>query len=242
VPEPTAHRSTHLTVDDLHVYYGDSHIVQGASLQVGDECVALLGRNGMGKTTLLRAVIGLTPPRRGSVRLDGSELKGMGPARIASLGIGYVPQGRRLFPSLSVHEHLQLTHRKSDATGAWTPDRVYELFPELAGRRRLSGARLSGGEQQMLAIGRALVLNPRLLLLDEPSEGLSPVAIDRVIEVVRHLRSDSAISVLLVEQNLRVADSLADRVYVMVTGHIVHESTGAAFAEDATSRLEYLGV
>lgn len=224
------------------MYYGASHVVQGASLQVGDECVTLLGRNGMGKTTLLRAVMGLTPPRRGSVRLGEVELSGLAPSQIASQGIGYVPQGRRLFPSLSVDEHLQLTFRKTGLEHAWTPERVYEMFPELAGRRRLSGARLSGGEQQMLAIGRALVINPKLLLLDEPSEGLSPVATDRVIEVIEHLRTASSMSILLVEQNMRVADALADRVYVMLTGRVVHQASGAEFAADPGTRKEYLGV
>jgi ABC-type branched-subunit amino acid transport system ATPase component len=231
-----------LAIDDLHVYYGTSHVVQGVTLQVRDECVALLGRNGMGKTTLLRAIIGITPPRAGSVRLDGTELSGRGPSQIASLGIGYVPQGRRLFPSLTVDEHLNLTHMRTDRPHAWTPERVYTLFPELAGRKRLSGARLSGGEQQMLAIGRALVINPKLLLLDEPSEGLSPVATDRVIEVIHHLRQEGGISILLVEQNIRVADAVADRVYVMLTGQIVHEAPGAEFAGDAPTRATYLGV
>jgi branched-chain amino acid transport system ATP-binding protein len=231
-----------LTVEDLHVYYGDSHIVQGASLWIGDECVALLGRNGMGKTTLMRAIIGVTPPRSGSIRLDGKELRGMGPARIAAHGVGYVPQGRRLFPSLTVHEHLTLTYRRSSAANPWTPERIYELFPELADRKRISGARLSGGEQQMLAIGRAMVINPALLLLDEPSEGLSPVATDRVIDVIRHLRAEAGIAILLVEQNIRVADAVADRVYAMVAGQIVHEAAGPAFTRDAAARKEYLGV
>ena len=231
-----------LAIDDLHVYYGTSHVIQGVSLHVGDECVALLGRNGMGKTTLMRAIIGLTPPRQGRATFAATELRGKGPSQIASLGIGYVPQGRRLFPSLSVDEHLQLTHKKTDRAHPWTPERVYTLFPELAGRKRLSGARLSGGEQQMLAIGRALVINPALLLLDEPSEGLSPVATERVIEVIRHLREESGISILLVEQNIRVADAVADRVYVMLTGQIVHEASGADFAVDAGSRETYLGI
>ena len=240
MPEKPA--DAQLVIDDLHVYYGASHVVQGTSMRVGDECVALLGRNGMGKTTLLRAVMGLTPPRRGSVRFGSIEVSGRPPYQIASYGIGYIPQGRRLFPSLSVDEHLHLTHRRTQDEHAWTPDRVYEFFPELADRRRISGARLSGGEQQMLAIGRALVLNPALLLLDEPSEGLSPVAVDRVIEIVRHLRKESGISVLLVEQNIGVADAVADRVYVMLTGQIVHEASGADFAVDVHARKKYLGV
>jgi branched-chain amino acid transport system ATP-binding protein len=232
----------HLVIEALHVYYGTSHVLQGASLRVGDECVALLGRNGMGKTTLLRAVMGLTPPRNGSVRFRSTELSRREPFQIASLGIGYVPQGRRLFPSLTVDEHLRLTYRRTQDEHSWTPERVYAFFPELADRKRLSGARLSGGEQQMLAIGRALVLNPALLLLDEPSEGLSPVAVDRVIEIVRHLRREAQISILLVEQNIRVADALADRVYVMLTGQIVLEASGAEFAGDVHARKKYLAV
>ena len=239
---PENRADAHLVIDHLHVYYGASHVVQGASMRVGDECVALLGRNGMGKTTLLRAVMGLTPPRNGSVRFRSRELSRREPFQIASLGIGYVPQGRRLFPSLSVDEHLRLTYRRTQQEHAWTPERVYEFFPELAGRKRLSGARLSGGEQQMLAIGRALVLNPALLLLDEPSEGLAPVAVKRVIEIVRHLRRESGIAILLVEQNLGVADALADRVYVMLTGQIAHEASGAEFAVDVHARKKYLAV
>ena len=241
-PVPETPSDAHLVIDGLHVYYGTSHVVQGTSMRVGDECVALLGRNGMGKTTLLRAVMGLTPPRNGSVRFRSTELSTRAPFQVASLGIGYVPQGRRLFPSLTVDEHLHLTYRRTQHEHAWTPDRVYTFFPELAGRKKLSGARLSGGEQQMLAIGRALVLNPDLLLLDEPSEGLSPVAVDRVIEIVKHLRKESGIAILLVEQNIGVADALADRVYVMLTGQIVHEASGAEFALDTQARKKYLGV
>ncbi len=230
-----------LEVKDLHAYYGDSHVLQGCSLQVGKECVAVLGRNGMGKTTLLRSILGLTPPRSGSVLWKGQEMAGKKPFAIASAGIGYVPQGRRLFPSLSVEEHLTLTYRKSNRLNEWTPKRVYELFPELAERRRLSGARLSGGEQQMLAIGRALVTNPDLILLDEPSEGLAPVAVERVIEACRELLQND-ISILLVEQNIHVAGVLAERVYVLVSGRTVYESRTAEFLEDPELRLKYLGV
>lgn len=230
-----------LEVKDLHAYYGDSHVLQGCSLQVGKECVAVLGRNGMGKTTLLRSILGLTPPRSGNVRWKGQEMAGKKPFVIASAGIGYVPQGRRLFPSLSVEEHLTLTYRKSNRPNEWTPRRVYELFPELAERRRLSGARLSGGEQQMLAIGRALVTNPDLILLDEPSEGLAPVAVERVIEACRELLQND-IAILLVEQNIHVAGVLAERVYVLVSGRTVYESRTATFLEDPELRLKYLGV
>src|SRR5690625_2735061 len=174
-----------LEVTDLNAFYGDSHVLQGCSLRVGKKCVAVLGRNGMGKTTLFRAIMGLTPPSSGSVRWQGEEMVGKPSYQIGGRGIGYVPQGRMLFPSLSVEEHLTLLHRSHNGSRQWTPARVFELFPELARRRRISGTRLSGGEQQMLAIGRALVTNPELILLDEPSEGLAPLAVQRVIDTCR---------------------------------------------------------
>ncbi len=241
MPEPAVTEQTGLEIRDVHAYYGGSHVLQGCSLAVGRECVAVLGRNGMGKTTLLRAIMGLTPPRTGSVRWQGEELSGQKPFVIAGHGLGYVPQGRRLFPSLSVEEHLTLTYRKTERRGAWTPGRVFDLFPEIAQRRKLSGARLSGGEQQMLAIGRALVTNPQIILLDEPSEGLAPVAVDRVIEVCRELLKNQ-IAILLVEQNIHVAEALAERVYVLVGGKTVYQSGAAAFLADLTLRQQYLGV
>jgi branched-chain amino acid transport system ATP-binding protein len=230
-----------LDIAELQTYYGESHILQGCSLSVGKECVAALGRNGMGKTTLMRSIMGLTPPKEGSIRWNGQEITRKEPYEIANLGIGYVPQGRRLFPSLSVEEHLSLTYRKTGDINTWTPRRVFELFPELANRRKISGARLSGGEQQMLAIGRALVTNPSILLLDEPSEGLSPVAVDLVIETCRKLRSEN-ISILLVEQNIHVAEALADRVYILVSGKTVYESDATKFLDDLELRQKYLGV
>jgi branched-chain amino acid transport system ATP-binding protein len=239
-PAPAANHL--LEIADLHSYYGDSHVLQGVTLSIGDECVAVLGRNGMGKTTLLRSIMGLTPPRSGSVRWKEREIAGKKPFVIASMGIGYVPQGRRLFSSLSVEEHLTLTYRRKTGTSnGWTPRKVFEMFPELAARRRLSGARLSGGEQQMLAIGRALVTNPDMILLDEPSEGLSPVAIDRVIEICRELLK-SNISILLVEQNIHVAEALASRIYILLSGRTVYESSAGAFLENIELRQKYLGV
>jgi branched-chain amino acid transport system ATP-binding protein len=230
-----------LVVEGLEAYYEESHVLQGCSLAVGRECVTVLGRNGMGKTTLLRAIMGLTPPRAGSVRQRGEELAGWRPYHVAARGIGYVPQGRRLFPSLSVEEHLDLTWRRTTRGDAWTPRRVLELFPELGDRRRVGGTRLSGGEQQMLAIGRALVTNPDLLLLDEPSEGLSPVANERVVATCRELLRQG-ISILLVEQNIKVAEALADRIYVLVSGRTVHEAKAEAFLQDRALRERYLGV
>jgi branched-chain amino acid transport system ATP-binding protein len=230
-----------LVINNLHSYYGESHVLQGCSLQVGQECVVLLGRNGMGKTTLLRSIMGLTPPKVGSIVWKGQEVSGKRPDQIANLGLGYVPQGRRLFPSLSVDEHLALTYRRSNGDHSWTPQRVYELFPELADRKKLSGTRLSGGEQQMLAIGRALVTNPSLILLDEPSEGLSPVAVERVIEICRTLRKLD-IAILLVEQNIHVAEALAERIYIILSGETVFDSGASEFLDNLELRQKYLGV
>jgi len=249
--KPGESRPALLEVVDLHAYYGESHILQGCTLEVGNECVAVLGRNGMGKTTLLRSIMGLTPPRKGTVRWKDATISGRRPFQIACMGLGYVPQGRRLFPSLSVEEHLTLTYRKAPKStntndtpksmAEWTPGRVFELFPELARRRRISGTRLSGGEQQMLALGRALVTNPRLILLDEPSEGLAPVAIDRVVETCRELLKHG-IAILLVEQNIHVAAALAERIYILVGGSTVYNSAADTFLEDAELRHRYLGV
>ena len=226
MPEPTSpNLQSHLTIEDLHTYIGDSHILQGCSLDVGKECVAVLGRNGMGKTTLLRSIMGLTPPRKGRISWKDQGIIGKKPHHIANLGIGYVPQGRRLFPSLSVEEHLTLPYRKTNTADTWTPERVFVFFPELADRRKISGTRLSGGEQQMLAIGRALITNPDIILLDEPSEGLSPVAVDRVIGICHELLKAN-IAILLVEQNIHVAEALAERVYIILSGKTVYRAAG----------------
>jgi branched-chain amino acid transport system ATP-binding protein len=242
MPEPTKTNSkTHLSIEELHTYIGDSHILQGCSLEVGKECITVLGRNGMGKTTLLRSIMGLTPPRTGRISWKDQEIAGKKPHYIANLGIGYVPQGRRLFPSLTVEEHLTLTYRKIASHGSWTPDRVFDFFPELFDRRKISGTRLSGGEQQMLAIGRALVTNPDIILLDEPSEGLSPVAIDRVIEICHELIRAN-IAILLVEQNIHVAEALADQIYIILSGKTVYKSIASEFLENAELRQRYLGI
>lgn len=237
--EPTG--TNLLEIRDLNTYYGDSHVLQGCSLNIGRECMAVLGRNGMGKTTLLRSIIGLTPSRSGAITWKSREISGKKPHQIANAGIGYVPQGRRLFPSLSVEEHLTLTHRRDKSLNTWTPERIFDLFPELADRRRISGTRLSGGEQQMLAIGRALVTNPELILLDEPSEGLSPVAVERVVEICRELLKQK-ISILLVEQNIHVAEALADRITIILSGRTVYESDAPDFLGNIELRHKYLGV
>src|SRR5438552_10911997 len=196
----------------------------------------------MGKTTLCAAIMGLSPPRAaGSIRFDGRELVGMQSYRIARQGIGYVPQGRRLFPSLSVDEHLRMVEaRRGDAT-RWTVDRVYELFPRLAERKRNGGAQLSGGEQQMLAIGRALLTNPQLLIMDEPSEGLAPAIIEMLIGVFLKLEQEG-LRILLIEQNLAVATSLAERQLVMIGGEIAAETTAGELGGSPELQRRYLGV
>lgn len=232
---------TMLEITNLHAYYGTSHVLHGCHLKMERPCTALLGRNGMGKTTFLRAVMGLTPAQDGSILFMGKEIKTLKPHEIAQLGIGYVPQGRRLFPSLSVNEHLQLTARDHKKPNAWTIERVYDMFPEIARRRSISGTRLSGGEQQMLAIGRALVLNPKLLLLDEPTEGLAPIAVERIINVCKSLLCDG-IQILLIEQNIRVADALAEWVTILVSGETAYESDANDFRSDDEIRTKFLGI
>ena len=229
-------------VEDLHGYYGTAHVLQGVSLEIGAEPVAMIGRNGMGKTTLCKAIVGLlgtTGRATGSVRLEGRELLGKQAYKIAGAGIGYVPQGRRLFESLTVDEHLQIVGAPSKAE--WTPQRVYELFPRLAERKTVSGTSLSGGEQQMLAIGRALLTNPRMLIMDEPSEGLAPAIVEGLVETIKDLAA-GGMGLLVVEQNLGVATSLATRQLVMVAGTIAAETTAAELLADPEAQKRYLGV
>ena len=231
-----------LEIRDLHAYYGQSHVLQGVDLTVGMEPLVLLGRNGMGKTTLCQSLIGLLAPARGSIRFKHVELAGRKPYQIAALGIGYVPQGRRIFPSLTVDEHFRLVPRPSGSERwAWTPQRVYELFPRLAERRKLRASALSGGEQQMLAVGRALLTGPELLVMDEPSEGLAPVIIDHLIGVLHQLSAEG-IAMLVVEQKLAVATALANRIAIMATGRIVLETAAADLLRDAALQQRYLGV
>jgi branched-chain amino acid transport system ATP-binding protein len=211
---------------------------------MGSESVAIIGRNGMGKSTLCAAIMGIHPPDvRGSIRFHGEELCGRPSYRIAGAGIGYVPQGRRLFPSLSVDEHLRMIVKRSTVNGVrrWTTKDVYDLFPRLAERKRNGGAQLSGGEQQMLAIGRALLTSPRLLIMDEPSEGLAPAIIESLTETFKQLEQDG-LAILLIEQNLGVATSLAERQLVMVAGTIAAETTAAQIASDPDAQRRYLGV
>ncbi|HST25117.1 MAG TPA: ABC transporter ATP-binding protein [Gaiellaceae bacterium] len=233
-----------LSVQGLDAFYGSAHILQDVSFDLGSESVAVVGRNGMGKTTLCAAIMGLMPSfrgsARGSIKFLGQEILGRPSYKIAGSGIGYVPQGRRLFPSLSVDEHLTMLSGRTGGNG-WTPKRVYELFPRLAERKKNGGAQLSGGEQQMLAIGRALLTNPQLLIMDEPSEGLAPAIIENLIEVFRQLEQDG-LRILLIEQNLGVATSLASRQLVMVGGEIATETTAEALAGDPDLQRRFLGV
>ncbi|WP_022797549.1 ABC transporter ATP-binding protein [Thermus islandicus] len=219
-----------LELAGLDAFYGKSHILHGVELKVeAGELVALLGRNGAGKTTTLKAVMGLLPRRRGRILVFGRETVHEPPHRVALLGVGYVPEGRRVFPYLTVEENLRLVQGKRP--GPFSLERVYEIFPRLWERRRHLGRQLSGGEQEMLAIGRALLLNPRLLLLDEPSQGLAPLVVRLVAEVLRHLKKEG-VSLLLAEQNAHLALDLADRVYVLDDGRVAYEGEARALRED----------
>jgi len=228
-----------LEVKGLNAFYGRAHVLQDVNFVVTDKPVAIIGRNGMGKSTLCQAIMGMLSSSKGSVRFRGQELMGKPSYRIAQLGLGFVPQGRRLFPSLSTDEHLRLIPRKGN--GSWTPKRVYETFPRLAERKRVGAAQLSGGEQQMLAIGRALLINPKLLIMDEPSEGLAPNIVENVIGIIRRL-SEEGVGLLIVEQNLGVATALADRQLVMVAGRIAAETTAQALTNDPDAQRRFLGV
>lgn len=233
-----------LELVDVHTYYGETHILNGISLNVGEHSVvALLGRNGMGKTTTIRSIIGFTPPRRGVVRFKGKDITGLEPHQIAQMGIGLVPQGRHIFPSLSVRENLTLAARNpgKPETEAWSLDKVYSLFPILKERANLRGTLLSGGEQQMLTISRALMTNPDLLLMDEPSEGLAPIIVREISHIIGQLK-EAGFSILLVEQNLPMALAVADYVYIVSKGTIVHESTPEELKKNEEVKNTYLGV
>jgi branched-chain amino acid transport system ATP-binding protein len=230
-----------LEVSGLNVHYGPSHVLQDVSFEVRDEPVSLIGRNGMGKTTLCNAILQMPPGKTsGSIRFAGTEIVGRSSYKIAGAGIGYVPQGRRLFESLTVDEHLKmLAPRRGESR--WTVQRIYELFPRLAERKGNGGMQLSGGEQQMLAIGRALLTNPTLLIMDEPSEGLAPTIIETLIETFRGLAAEG-LAILCVEQNLAMATSMADRQLVMVAGQIAAETTASELAHDPEAQRRWLGV
>ena len=230
-----------LELEDVHAAYGDSWIVQGVSLRVGDgQVAAVLGRNGVGKTTLISAIAGLNPPRRGRVLLNGEDISRLPAHAIARRGVGLVPQGRRVFPSLDVREHLVVGARRTDR-GGWNLERVLQLFPRLGERLRHRGGKLSGGEQAMLATGRALVGNADILLMDEPSEGLAPLLVRELGRILVDLKRGGA-SILLVEQNLAFALRVADYVYLMSKGRIVHECTPDELRHDQATKARYLGV
>ena len=233
-----------LEIEGLNAFYGSAQALEDVSFAMGRESIAILGRNGMGKTTLCNAIMGISPPRSsGSIRFEGHELVGGQSYKIARRGIGYVPQGRRLFPSLSVDQHLRIAARGASSNGGteWTRESVYDLFPRLAERKRNGGAQLSGGEQQMLAIARALVTNPKILVMDEPSEGLAPAVIEGLIETFRLLEQEG-LAILLIEQNLGVATALAERQLVMIGGRIAAETTAAKLSGDPDLQRQYLGV
>jgi branched-chain amino acid transport system ATP-binding protein len=233
VPDPM------LSVADVHTYYGDSHVLHGVSLGVAPgEVVAILGRNGMGKTTLIRSVVGFTPPRSGRVHFKGEDITAWAPFRRVERGMALVPQGRRVFASLSVRENLDVAR---GGAGRWDLERVYGLFPRLRERAPNRANKLSGGEQQMLAIGRSLMSNPALLLMDEPTEGLAPLLVREVGRVIGELKREG-LSILLVEQNLPMAAAVADRVHVLSRGEIVYSGTPAALMADETVKSRYLGV
>ncbi len=228
-----------LQADGLHTYYGKSHILHGVSLHVAEgRITALLGRNGAGKTTTLRSLVGLTPPREGRITIFGVDTTRWPAHRIAGSGVGYVPEGRRIFANLSVEENLKVPRERP---GPWTIARIYALFPRLAERRHNRGRQLSGGEQEMLSIGRALLLNPRLLILDEPSQGLAPLIVREVFQIVAKMR-DEGISVLLVEQNARMSLEVADHAYVLDDGVVVYSGPAAELAADEARVQELAGV
>ena len=229
-----------LAVQGLHAYYGESHVLQGIDLDVaGGEAVSLIGRNGAGKTTTIASIAGFLRPRGGTVRVHGADLTGAPPHRVARAGVALVPQGRRIFGDLTVGENLAVAARP--APNGWDEARVLELFPSLARRRSVSGDQLSGGEQQMLAIGRALMRNPTVLLLDEPSEGLAPKLVEQVGEILARVRA-TGLALLLVEQNLGLATRVGQRILVMNKGTIVFAGTPAELAADRDVETRYLGV
>jgi branched-chain amino acid transport system ATP-binding protein len=218
-----------LTAEGIHTYYGKSHILHGVSLEVAEgKITALLGRNGAGKTTTLRSLMGLTPAREGKIVVFGQDTTRWPTFRIAAQGVGYVPEGRRIFANLSVEENLKVPLERG---GPWTIPRIYQLFPRLEERKLNRGRQLSGGEQEMLSIGRALLLNPRLLILDEPSQGLAPLIVREVFRIVAQMRAEG-ISVLLVEQNVRVALDVADDAYVIENGQVVYSGSAAELGAD----------
>lgn len=233
-----------LQLIDVHTYYGDSQILQGVTFEVAESSiVALLGRNGMGKTTTMRSIVGFTPPRRGIVRFKGTDISDVEPHKIIQMGIGLVPQGRRIFSSLSVKENLIIaTHARPDVRKDWDIDRVIALFPQLGARLSAQGNAISGGELQMLAIARALMGNPDLLLMDEPSEGLAPIIVKHIENIIKQLKDEGDFSILLAEQSLHLALEVADYVYIISKGTIVYESVPRQLRDNEEVKVKHLGV
>ena len=225
-----------LSVDDIHTYYGESHILQGISLEVKDGVITLLGRNGAGKTTTLKSIIGLTPPRKGKILFDGEEITGLQPFQIARRGLGYVPENREIFSTLTVLENLKIAMTRQ---GRWTLESIFELLPILEKRKAHRGKALSGGEQQMLSIARALIGNPTLLLLDEPSEGLAPLIIQAIIDLIRSIREEG-IFILLVEQSLEVARKVSDYSYIMDEGKMIYSGRIETILNEESLMKKYL--
>jgi branched-chain amino acid transport system ATP-binding protein len=240
VAEPDARSVLLLEVTDLCSGYGSSRVLEDVSFSMGVEPVAIIGRNGMGKSTLCNTIMGLVPTTSGRTVLAGQTLSGRQPERVVQAGIAYVPQGRRLFASLTVDEHITMLAKRARGR-RWTSEAVYDLFPRLTQRRRSRAGDLSGGEQQMLAVGRALLLNGSLVMMDEPSEGLAPTIVDTLIEAVHRLVTEG-VAVLVVEQNLYAATQMAERVLVMVAGRIELETTATALLDDPVLQRRYLGV
>ena len=232
-----------LTVRDLHAFYGRAHILHGLSLEAhAGEVVALLGRNGAGKTTAIKTIMGLVPPAQGEVSFDGQRIDRLPPYRIARLGLGYVPEERRIFTELTVMENLEVGRQPArEGAPVWTEDKLFALFPNLGRMRERPGGRMAGGEQQMLTIARTLMGNPRCVLLDEPSEGLAPIIVEQMAQSIRALKGEG-LSVLLCEQNLRFCEAIADRAYIIEKGQIRLGGTMAELAANASLREQYLSV
>ena len=231
-----------LNIEKIHTYYGESHIIQGLSLHVDEsEAVSILGRNGVGKTTTLRSVMGLTPPRSGSIAIDGRDTTKLPAHQVSKLGVAYVPAERHIFPGLNVEENLKLAARPGNGHKSWTLERVYDQFPILSDRTKQDGATLSGGEQQMLAIGRGMMAGPRLLMLDEPSLGLAPILVKEIFRVIKQL-NEAGTTILLVEQNARMALSVADRGFVMENGRMVLDDTACNLLQNEDIQEFYLGI
>jgi branched-chain amino acid transport system ATP-binding protein len=231
-----------LQVESINTYYATSHILQDVSFEVeAGEVVALLGRNGVGKTTTLRSIMGLTPPRRGHIRFQDVDVMGLPPYRMANLGLAYMPDDLRIFPDLTCEENLEIARRLSRREGHWNQQRVETLFPVLGARRRQKGLNLSGGEKKMLSLGRALMANPGMILLDEPSEGLAPIIVRTLTEAVGEIRS-RGITILLADQNLKFCRRICDRGYILEKGRVVHQGTMEAIWADEAVIKKYLVV